>query len=140
MEFDQKCLEKLEFEDENDMYEENMDELFIEEGEAEQEPEILQKSAKQTKNLSILVKATVTDYWTELSHQCVIFPDTPVGSYTTMDIQISAINNSSQSDCVCGFVKKNEAVNFGCHFEIFGECTDIYIEPICGNLMRGQVS
>ncbi|GLV32281.1 hypothetical protein CBL_11762 [Carabus blaptoides fortunei] len=138
LEFTQKYSENLEFEAGNDTYEENMNELFIEEDEFEQEPEIVQTLKKQTKNLSILVKANVTDYLTELSHQYVIFPETPVGSNTTMDIQFSATNNSSQSDCVCGFVNKNEALNFSCHFEIFGECAEISVEPICGNLMRGQ--
>lgn len=99
-----------------------------------------QLKSKPKKNLSIILKGTIVHNWTELSHQHIVFPDTPLGSYSVMSLNIAAINNSSGSECVCGYKKHRYIQNFKCHFEVFGESVDISIEPICGDLQKNQVN
>ncbi|KAL1502831.1 hypothetical protein ABEB36_007918 [Hypothenemus hampei] len=70
----------------------------------------------------------------EFSHQFVEFPDTPPGSYSMMEVTLSALNR--EIDQLCNPMKNR--LQYKAHFQFYGDSEEIQIEPGCGVLNSGQ--
>lgn len=89
------------------------------------------------------ISAKIVDTLCEFSHQHVIFPETPCGSYSTMTIELRARKNLFDGDCSCGYLKRFSAsrktLNYSVKFQLIGGSTEIFVEPTCGTINAGEV-
>lgn len=81
-------------------------------------------------------KLNVRRPWLEFSHQFVHFPDTPPGSYSTMEIALQALEREIENPCA----RKKSRLDYKAHFQIAGDGQEILVEPSCGVLSSGDVS
>lgn len=81
-------------------------------------------------------KVNIRRPWLEFSHQFVHFPDTPTGSYSTMEIVLQALEREIENPCV----RKKSRLEYKAYFQIAGGGQEILIEPSCGILSSGEVS
>lgn len=77
------------------------------------------------------LKAKITIPRAEFSYQHIVFPDTPCGSYSTMQINLRLTNSEY-------FLKKSQ-IDDTVSFRIYGGSEEITIEPTCGALKKGEV-
>lgn len=89
------------------------------------------------------IKATIVDTLCELSHQHVVFPATPCGSYSIMTVELKALKNIFDVDCNCGYLKRYstglQILDYDVKFRILGGTQEIFMEPTCGTLTAGEV-
>ncbi|ERL93641.1 hypothetical protein D910_10929 [Dendroctonus ponderosae] len=71
----------------------------------------------------------------EFSHQFVEFPDTTPGSYSTMEVTLSALERELETTCR----DKKSALMYRARFSISGDSTEILVQPSCGVLEGGEV-
>lgn len=81
-------------------------------------------------------KVNIRRPWLEFSQQFVHFPDTPPGSYSTMEIALQALEREIENPCA----KKRSRLEYKAHFQIAGGGQEILVEPSCGVLSSGDVS
>ncbi|KAH1018231.1 hypothetical protein HUJ05_006041 [Dendroctonus ponderosae] len=70
----------------------------------------------------------------EFSHQFVEFPDTTPGSYSTMEVTLSALERELETTCR----DKKSALMYRARFSISGDSTEILVQPSCGVLEGGE--
>ncbi|GJQ85921.1 hypothetical protein Trydic_g21772 [Trypoxylus dichotomus] len=75
--------------------------------------------------------AAVVDLPFKLSHQYVVFPNTPCGSFSIMSVQLKTGGNTSNH---------HDDVDTEAHFKISGDNPQITMEPICGDIKSGKSS
>lgn len=81
-------------------------------------------------------KVNIRRPWLEFSHQFVHFPDTPPGSYSTMEIVLQALEREIENPRY----RKKSRLNYKARFQIAGGGQEILVEPSCGVLSSGDVS
>lgn len=102
-------------------------------------PRLIQETFNDINSNKIWLSASVIDPPILLSHQYVIFPNTPCGSYSIMSIKLKTLKYLKDPGCLCGYMS-SDLDEFQVHFEICGDSREIIVEPICGDLVSGNVS
>ncbi|KAK5638949.1 hypothetical protein RI129_013244 [Pyrocoelia pectoralis] len=104
-------------------------------------PSMVMEEANVQSN-QISVTALIVEPLCDLSHQCIIFPDTPCGSYSLMAIELRAHSSIESIKCVCSYGKKylkcKKHTDFEASFQITGESPEISVEPCCGHIRAGE--
>ncbi|XP_030759567.1 cilia- and flagella-associated protein 74-like isoform X2 [Sitophilus oryzae] len=104
-------------------------------------------SALNIQNFVILETSSRKDIWlkvnlkrplVELSHQLVEFPDTPCGSYSTMEIFLNMIRKRMELECETLNKKTKHKENITIRFNISSDNSEISVEPRCGIIKTGQ--
>lgn len=113
----------------------NTNQSFCETIDPEEEEEITTRE--------LWIKATIVDTLCDISHQHIVFPETPCGSYSIMNIHLRAFKDIFDVDCNCGYLKKfskgQKVLNYDVKYRIFGGNQEIFIQPTCGTLKAGEV-
>lgn len=90
------------------------------------------------------IEAKIINPLCEFSHQFLLFPTTPCGSYSVITIEFRALTNPFNLHCKCGYLKKENPelfakIDYQADFEIVGIGSQFSVEPSCGTVKSGEI-